>query len=775
MIELFIDEQPVDLDAGCSVKLSLSLQEITAPETATETVFPLTLPLSARNRTALGFPEQGHSTKRFNREKHSGKITCRGAVLLNAPLELTGCEVHADGSGCYKLLLRVPPPAWIGQAALKKLSEIPIAYDNVLNEQTIRESWTDRSPVKFLPVKWDAEPEYGQSYAVLDKLSYENYYPFVQVKALLDAIAGAAGYRIESQFLNEPFFQSLYMSGRYGGTSVTENVSRMDFSARRNAADKSTTANSQGKIFTSAVPATNSVAPAVDAANPEAAGDNPFFGQSLRTIDGRLAFVPEADVIAGFEWRLNVKFTPKLYSPTQLLGISRIGWGDEILCEPFLPNPLVDRKNIGGNSEQLRVVCFDNQVRNRKITIYYTHGSSLTFSLSNPITSVNAAHAYSRAVCEELLNGQYVPVDNWALYVGAEYNAFVDNLQTKELSLTLNSIPRLRARNEPVFFDTLWFETAPGNTVTLCRGATVRPLFFSMPQAGEPVTFASLFAHEKKQRELVGAVAHLFGLHFYTDDAEKTIRIEPRFTFLDNTHPVDWTQKIDPEKPVVWEDTGSDRYQIETLGYRSGDAPTERADVGSGTTFGEWSVRSGNRFARRGEKRIKNPLFTATRDERNSLRSAPDASLIVVGDRSEKQKTPGFPEKIIRYLGMMPLPAGQQWGWPAPAQEYPAAGFSPAMDWFTLCFDDENGQLGLRHYHQPLYELAEKGKKLTLYLHLSPSDIEAVRYPNSTCRDFRGNFIFRIRGEKFQARLVEISGYDPAGGGSTRCSFTVES
>ena len=676
MTELFIDGLPVDLDAGCTVELSLSLKEITAPGEVTEKICPLTLPMSARNRAVLGFPEQALSSKRFNHEKHTGKITCRGAVLLTGPLELTGCNVNADGSGEYRLSLRVPPPAWIERAALKKLSETAVDYDKILNEQTIRESWTDNSPVKFLPVKRDSELAYGQSQGVLDSLWYENYHPFVQVKALLDAITGAAGYRIESQFLNDPFFQSLYMSGRYGGTPATENVSRMDFVARRNAADKSISADSQGRVYTSAGSAANSVGPAVDILQPATATDNPYYGKSLRTIDGRFAFVPETDVIAGFEWQMKVRFTPQLYSSTQLRGLFRIGWDDETIYEgSSLPNPLTDHKNSGGKPGQYRLVCFDNQTKARRITIHYTRGTTASNSTSQPASVISCAYDFSHAVCEESQNGIWMPVDNWAFYVNAEYQAFTSQTRVEELNLSLRSAPLLRSGNEPLFFDTLVFETAPGSTFTLCQGATVRPFFYAMPQAGKPAAFAALFAHEKKQQVLIEAVAHLFGLHFYTDESAKVIYIEPRFTFLDNTHPLDWTSKIDPEKPFVWEESGNELYETETIRYRPGDAVIERNDAGTGKIFGQWSAHSGHRFARKGERIDQNPLFTATRDERNSLRSAPDASMIVVGNRNGKNERLDFPEKIVRYLGMLPLPDGQRWGWPAAEQKYPAVMF----------------------------------------------------------------------------------------------------
>ncbi len=770
MIELFIDGREVDLAEGSSVELSLSLEEITAPGKTKETTFPLTLPMSARNRAVLGFPEQALSPKAFNRETHTGKITSRGSILLHGRVELTACEANADGTGRYRITLRVPPPAWIERAGRRTLAQTAVACPGVLDQETIRRSWSDGEPVKFLPVKWDRELPYGQTQAVLDSLGYDNYYPFVRIKTLLEAVAGDAGYRIESQFLNEPFFQSLYMSGKYSGSKVSGMVSRMDFTARKTTADKSTTVAADGRVYTT-VDATNSVGAVADAVDPPSGSTAETYGQSFRLVDGRPAFVPERDVVAGFEFLMKIGFQVKFIPPDRMAGISTMSWGEELLWETKYPNPMTDKKNSGGPAGTYRFCSFSTASGNRRITHYTAEGGKYSSLVSNN-QPVSIPRAFVRATCEDYVDGKYVLSDDWSLYEDAEYR--LHSTSARQVEIAVRSRPLPRRGGEPVFFDTIVFEGgAPNSLLTLYSGATIRPLFFSMPEPGGSTAFATLFAHEKTQLELIDAVAHLFGLHFYTDDAAKTIRIEPRFTFLDEVHTIDWTEKIDHGQPLLWQELGSERYETETLTYRPGDAAVERNDAGTGTVFGRWSVKNTHRFARHGEKTIENPLFTATRDERNSLASASAASMIVVGDREQRQGVPDFPGKIVRYLGLQPLPRGQTWGWPAKEQEYPAVGFSPALDGFTLCFDDENGQLGLRHYHQPLYDLAEKGRILTLYLYLSPSDIEAVRYPNSACRDFRGNFAFRIRGERFRARLVEISGYDPDKR-STRCTFTVE-
>ncbi len=762
MIELFIDGRAIDLSEGSAVKFSLSAQEITAPGEVKERVFPFTLPMNARNRAALGFPEQCASPVPFNRRQHTAKIVC------------IRCEANGDGAGVYHIALRVPPPAWLERAAQRTIAETSLACDHILNAATIRRSWSDeRQAVKFLPVKWDESLDYEQEQTTLEALGYENYYPFVQVKAVLEAIAADAGYRIESKFLDEPFFRSLCMSGRYRQVEAMENVFRMDFAARRNAADRTVTASAEGRIF-----ADNGTAPfvgnPVDTLDPTDAGENAHYGKSFRLIGGRPAFVPEADVVAGFEMRMKIRAPMKIASPTALQGLSKIVWDGESLHEFDLRNPLADAKNTGGKAGSYQVLTFNGLTGVKRITCYDTQGGSQLFPVFSD-GSFTIQKAFVRATCEESNNGRYVPTDNWMLCDSAEYRALTEKLAGNH-DLLLRSVPRLRKKNEPVFFDTLVFEVAPGCSLTLCAGTTIRPFFHAMPEAGAPLAFASVFDHRASQLDLIRAVAHLFGLHFYSDEAAKVVYIEPRFMFFDESREIDWSAKIDPGRPIGWSETGGERHRRETFCYRTGDAAVDRRSAGA-KPYGAWTAHTTHNFARSGEKAVENPLFTASLDQRNALASAPDASMIVAGAKPDGEERVGvfdFPMKIVRYLGMTPLPERQVWGWPAEEPEYPLVMFHTAgVDWYTLCFDDEEGQLGLKNYHEPRYALEETGRKLSLYLRLTPSDVEAVRSPNSTFRDFRGRFVFRIRGERFRARLEAIHDYDPTER-STRCTFIVE-
>mgnify|MGYP005802460503 CR=1 FL=1 len=74
----------------------------------------------------------------------------------------------------------------------------------MLEPGTIEESWTDASPVKFLPVRrdsYDASYSSTSIYAPQRIGSVEDYHPFVSVGAVMRARLAAAGYEAAGGFV----------------------------------------------------------------------------------------------------------------------------------------------------------------------------------------------------------------------------------------------------------------------------------------------------------------------------------------------------------------------------------------------------------------------------------------------------------------------------------------------------------------------------------------------------------------------------------------------
>lgn len=64
-------------------------------------------------------------------------------------------------------------------------------------------------------------------------LTFTDYHPFLNVRALVDAIAAAGGYTVASTFMDSAFFRALYISGRYPEKEVEPLAERMGFLAGR--------------------------------------------------------------------------------------------------------------------------------------------------------------------------------------------------------------------------------------------------------------------------------------------------------------------------------------------------------------------------------------------------------------------------------------------------------------------------------------------------------------------------------------------------------------
>lgn len=779
MIEFFIDGRSVEIAPDAGVVLSAAVGQLTEPDNIREQRFPLRLPMTPANRKAMKYTEQLLSPELFNQNTHTGEIRCKGAILLYGKVELTGCETNETGSGHYRVELVVAPPEWITDAREKRLREINLHYEALYNEETIRQSWTNDSPVKFLPVKRDRYPAYGTERITLRQLTAEDYHPFIRVKTLVDKIVEDAGYRIVSEFLNEPFFESLYMSGRYARQVASDAPVQMNFTARSSAADaRSSTADSEGKVYATALHAQHSVGNPVDRAEEYPGitpGNDPaalYYGKCFRMVEGRPAFIPSENVIAAFEITLEYITGTLIQSQEKRIGISRLVWENETIYDSTIPNPLTDRKNISGESGYYRAVCFDPTAGSHRVRVYLQNGKTELFYTDNNVHRIYLPSAYDYVACDIADEGDYRVTENWAFYCDAEYEA----AGSFENKITVVTPPRLREKDQPVFLDSLVFENgAPGQSFSLSPGISIRPVFYSAPGIGSALTIPAVFDHPEYQMKLISALSHLFRLHFYTDERTKTIYAEPGFTFLNQEHTIDWSHKIDDSKPLIIEEEGREKNRTERLRYKPGDATIERFKNKTGVDYGAWVASVENKFAQAGERIRENPLFTASFDEKGSLNGAADASLIVAGNRNSEEGDLNFPPKIVRYTGLKKLPQQQRWGWPSYGEEYPLVMFhSAGEDWYTLCFDDEGGQLGLKNYHESAYDRINKSKRLTVYLHLTPSDMEAILYPNSAERDFRGNFIFRIRGEKIRGRLTAISGYDPSKGDSTRCTFSIE-
>lgn len=78
---------------------------------------------------------------------------------------------------------------------------------------------------------------------------------------------------------------------------------------------------------------------------------------------------------------------------------------------------------------------------------------------------------------------------------------------------------------------------------------------------------------------------------------------------------------------------------------------------------------------------------------------------------------------------------------------------------------------GSRQYYEDNISAYNHGRRITMYLELTPRDIEAIQFPNSQMQDFRAVYLLNFDGEDVPCLLEQIADYNPATGASTKCVF----
>lgn len=823
-MRLFIDGIEADVDDRTTLKSSLSIAEITELEKSRiGYTYPFVLPATPRNRELLGECGDICSTVTFNRSQRDVRVEQDGFVIMSGLLYLLDYTQHEDGRAEYSAAIIGPGKEWVRVASATPLRKLDVEFNETISAAMIAQSWTWDKSVRFLPVQRDSfvvENHNSHLFPPVKILSFEDYHPFLHIRSMFESIFTAAGYEIESDFINGTMFSSLYMSGNYARKSIEGDKSKMDFLAGR-FADTSATANSTGKVYADPLTSLNTVGNIVDTANPreERNGkvlENVYTKNDCFTkIGTRIAFVPTHSVVIGFEFKIHYTADYYMKDRDELVTFNRIYlWSDQVRDYKIV-NSNVDRKKEFRPAKTFTAIVFDHktgdsyqfrydellndqvdpenpapgELTHRTLTTFSTRTKEIMLSGTKPVANP------SIWIKKEGSSNYIAYTGDWALYDG-----YVQERGEVEVEITLRSSPERVLPSQPKYFDQIYFGGAePGMKLTIGRNTTVRPLFAGYPCEGSTVKFEDVAAHEANALDLVNAIRHMFNLSFFTDSLEKKVRIEPRMDFYRDETIVDWSGRIDLSKPIKISEAGGDLPQLYTMQYQTGDGAVSRWNRQNSVSFGSYSWEIECRFAKEGEKINQNPLFTASLSEAGSFPDAPAAVLTQAGDR-EKDVTQdveelNFPPKIVRYFGMVPLPSSQKWGWPGHQGSYPfiafhhngnnskGAGINPSansgnaesdlVNGFSLCFEDRDSVTGLHRFYDKTFETYVKGKKVEAYVRVGPEEIEPLIYPNSLGQDFRALYRLVINGENALYRLEQVCDYDP-GQSSVKCIFIKE-
>lgn len=199
--------------------------------------------------------------------------------------------------------------------------------------------------------------------------------------------------------------------------------------------------------------------------------------------------------------------------------------------------------------------------------------------------------------------------------------------------------------------------------------------------------------------------------------------------------------------------------------YKSGDYATEQYNEQRATTLGCWKVENPTYGAKDSTKRVYNPLFTTGVNKCGQYAIAPSASIHQVGDSAaEGAMDAPFTPHIVQYVGLRPLPKGEQWGYPINDSYYPLAAFFFEGDGFTegfsLCYEDRDGVLGLHRYFDKAAERMASRQRLTLTLRLTPAEMCRLLEAEGSFASVRDTFRLDILGESSLYRLESLKSYD---------------
>lgn len=824
-MKIFIDNQEADIDARTSVSISLSIASHT-DLTTSRTGYSKTimLPMTAHNMGIMGDSEQINAVSAFNKTEHTAHIEQDGCTVIEGTPFLAESVSYGAG-GYYRINIIGPGKRWAILAAQTPLRLLGLEFSETLGAANILKSWTWDKPVRFLPVQRDGfEPDnFNNSLFPPQKiLTIEDYHPFLHVGSMVGKIFADAGYAVSSEFFAGPFFDSLYMSGNYPAQDTDRIKARMDFRAGRFEAAEAVS-DSLGRVYANPYSTLSSIGNIVDTANPNEERNGKTLngvysvGDYFRMNGSHVEFAPPTEVTVGFEYSLCYTAGCKIESRTTLRGFKTIDLAESQEREFQLLNPHVDRRNDIRVNKTYTAIIFEHaaatsyQIRYWEITnpkadpknltasdytiktatVFSVKTFSFSFPGTNPI--LNPSLVYRK-------NSTYIDYPgDWALYDG-----YVDVVGTMDVELVVRTTPEKILPSNPKRFDLISFGGAdPGMSFKLSNRTTLKPYFVYHPDEGTPLDFENVAAHDISCLDLINGLKQMFNLYFFTDQLGRTVYVEPRAGFYRTGTVVDLSGRVDLSRPVVVSEPGEDMAQTVAFQYAAGDDAVSTWNRRNSTRLGRWSAEIRNRFASATERTYENPVFAPSVSSKGGFPNAASALLLqaAVKDAAtgEKSDELNFPPKIVRYLGMTPLPTGQLWGWPGNDAKYPLLAFHYKGDsnhyegaqpnplstfggdratllanGFSLCFEDRDGVAGIHRYYDGNVSLLNEGKRVEVYVMLYPEDIEPLISPDSRGRDFRALYRLTVAGESTLLRLEQVCDYNPGTGGPTKCVFVKE-
>lgn len=773
MVEILIDGQRCDIEASYTLpKQIFTLDGATFSKPSQQQTgrsVELRLPSTPYNDRIMLHAADPCAGERFNESYHEATVVADGVELLRGVVTLLSIE-GVRGSATYIVRVRDGAGDWAESAVRTDLSKTKLEYDVTISKELIEQSWGEDSTVRFLPVRHDDyTPAYDSTslFPPQRVMSVGDYHPFISVDRLLRAIFAEQGYEVVSEFMQGEEWRKLHMSGCYAaaGRSLSKLNTAMGFLASRES-EPTATADSTGRVWLTPLVLTSSLGNFVESAEGGSRYNN---NGVLKITNEGITYHPTVAITAGFELRLKYRTDYRITSGAGVQGFSALYVDTGCDLKFNLENPFPDRRNAATAGVQYRCVIFDFE----EDTIYrllYTsdegNGILSVFTVGSTYVSIPEGHTNVRCTLQRKIdNDTFVDMDEgWSLYDG-----WVEDEGQIDVDVTLRTPPELITPSAGKSFTRMYLHgAAEGQSITLSKECTLRPIFSATPALGSELAFADITHHGVSQMEFIEAVQQLFNLRIATDAAARKLYIEPFDEFY-NGPTYDWSGKAVMGSVIEAEEMATTVKKHRTLCYRAEtDGAVARFNMQNDTTLGEWSMTTDSYAAVLGRERRANPMFCPTLSSAAIHASAPSALVMQVGDR-DADEMESVSTRIVRYEGLRELPEGEVWNFPSYAQSYPFAAFHAAGE-FTLCFEDRDGVQGLHRYYDNEWQAQQLRRSLTLELRLAPYEVAGLGSYEGAGPNMRSRYYLNLSGQGATYTLAKVESYD-AERGVARCRF----
>ena len=768
MVEIRIDGQRCDVEAGYVPDKrafsfdSEALADIDKQRTGR--TLNLRLPISPTNDRIMGYAADPTAAERFNATYHEGEVVVDGVSLLKGVATLQAIEAE-KGEGYYLIRIRDGAGDWIELIASRTLDEADIGFEATLNGQTIKESWSGEQAVRFLPVLYDDYREPYDSASLFPPqrvMTVADYYPFISVRRMLQAIFEGAGYTAEGRFMESEELKKLYFSGRYpsSGRSLTRLEESSGFKAARTE-EATTTADDSGRVWLTPLVLTSSLGNIVDTAE----GDGLYnHGGVLQITSSGIEYRPKVEASVSFEIGLKYTTDFKMLSSSRLQGFDTLYVDAGCEIEIPLANQYKDRRHNLTPGVNYRLVNFAHKSTTIYQLFYITDtetttlrtfaAAEVTFTMPNVSSG---GYCVLKTSSGEEVTGDWVIYDSWVKTSGK-----------MEVEVVVQTPPERLSPSKGKSFANMYLHGGKsGQSLTLAAGCTLQARFTSSPAEGSLLTTETVLGHQCSQLDFVKSIVQMYNLRIATIEGSRKVLIEPYDDFY-NGALNDISHYVEPREPMLATEMATEVSRTRSLGYRSeGDGAVVRHNAQSGEVFGRWSSTTPSYAAKMGSQRLTNALFCPTISATGVHATAPSALVMQVGDRDAEAKEE-VAMRIVRYQGLEPLPEEERWGAPSFGAEYPLAAFH-SPECFTLCFEDRDGVQGMHRHYDKQWDAEAERRRLSLTLTLPAHALQQM----CDCDEgggARDTYRLCTGGQGANYRLSRVVSYDTATG-RAQCEF----